>query len=116
MPRILRSPGSKSFRLENVSVPNADGARCERRQHPRRLKAKSALGQSLQKRDVFAKSAFPLIATGERTSRDVSNVPTTRTSRSEQSTRTYDYCPSNLYCPASHVSRATGDSEVERIY
>lgn len=30
MPRILRSPGSKSFRLENVSVPNADGARCER--------------------------------------------------------------------------------------
>lgn len=27
MPRILRSPGSKSFRLENVSVPNADGAR-----------------------------------------------------------------------------------------
>src|SRR5260370_14175345 len=44
MPRILRSPGSKSFRLENVSVPNADGARCERRQHPRRPKAKSALG------------------------------------------------------------------------
>ena len=29
MPRILRSPGSKSFRLENVSVPNADGARCD---------------------------------------------------------------------------------------
>jgi hypothetical protein len=27
MPRILRSPGSKSFRLEKVSVPNADGAR-----------------------------------------------------------------------------------------
>ena len=26
MPRILRSPGSKSFRLENVSVPNAGGA------------------------------------------------------------------------------------------
>jgi hypothetical protein len=25
-----------SFRLENVSVPNADGARCERRGHPRR--------------------------------------------------------------------------------
>jgi hypothetical protein len=25
MPRILRSPGSKSFRLENVSVPNAGG-------------------------------------------------------------------------------------------
>src|ERR1700682_5454100 len=72
--------------------------------------------KSLQKRDVCAKSAFPLIATGERTSRDVSNVPTKRTSRSEQSTRTYDYCPSNLYCPASHVSRATGDSEVERIY
>ena len=23
MPRFLRSPGSKSFRLENVSVPNA---------------------------------------------------------------------------------------------
>src|SRR6266446_1492207 len=31
MPRILRSPGSKSFRLEKVSVPNADVARCERR-------------------------------------------------------------------------------------
>ena len=30
MPRILRSPESKSFSLENVSVPNADGARCER--------------------------------------------------------------------------------------
>ena len=44
MPRILRSPGSKSFRLENVPVPNADGGRCERRQHPRRPKAKSALG------------------------------------------------------------------------
>ena len=27
MPRILRSPGSKSFTLEKVSVPNADGAR-----------------------------------------------------------------------------------------
>ena len=26
MPRILRSPGSKSFRLENVPVPNAGGA------------------------------------------------------------------------------------------
>jgi hypothetical protein len=45
MPRILRSPGSKSFRLENVSVSNADGARCERRRHLRRPKAKSALGQ-----------------------------------------------------------------------
>jgi hypothetical protein len=30
MPRILRSPGNKSFRQENVSVPHADGARCER--------------------------------------------------------------------------------------
>ena len=30
MPRILRSRGNKSFRQENVSVPNADGARCER--------------------------------------------------------------------------------------
>jgi hypothetical protein len=39
MPRILRSPGSKSFKLENVSVPNADGPRCERRRHPRRPKA-----------------------------------------------------------------------------
>jgi hypothetical protein len=28
MPRAFRSPGSKSFRRENVSVPNADGARC----------------------------------------------------------------------------------------
>ena len=28
MPRASRSPGSKSFRRENVSVPNADGARC----------------------------------------------------------------------------------------
>jgi hypothetical protein len=45
MPRILRSPGSKSFRLENVSVSNADGARCERRRHLRRPKAKSAKGQ-----------------------------------------------------------------------
>src|SRR5258708_39193499 len=42
-----------------------------------------------------------------------------RTSRSEQSTRTYDYCPRieiarlSLY---SYVSRATGDSEVKRIY
>jgi hypothetical protein len=32
----LAKPCSKSFRLENVSVPNADGARCERRRHPRR--------------------------------------------------------------------------------
>jgi hypothetical protein len=46
MPRILRSPGSKSFRLENVSVPNADDARCERcrirgglRRSPRGVKA-----------------------------------------------------------------------------
>jgi hypothetical protein len=46
MPRILRSPGGKPFKLENVSVPNADGARCERRWHPRRPKAKSDLGQS----------------------------------------------------------------------
>src|SRR5260370_41045835 len=38
------APGSKSFRLEIVSVPNADGARCERRRHPRRPKAKSAKG------------------------------------------------------------------------
>jgi hypothetical protein len=29
MPRAFRTPGSKSFRRENVSVPNADGARCE---------------------------------------------------------------------------------------
>src|SRR6266516_896881 len=36
------APGSKSFRPENVSVPNADGARCGRRRHRRRPKAKSA--------------------------------------------------------------------------
>jgi hypothetical protein len=27
---FAKPPGSKSFRLENVSVPNADDARCER--------------------------------------------------------------------------------------
>src|SRR5258708_12338756 len=32
------APGSKSFRLEIVSVPNPDGARCERRRHPSRPK------------------------------------------------------------------------------
>jgi hypothetical protein len=46
MPRVLRSPRSKSFRLENVSVPNADVARCERRRHPWRPETKSAWGQS----------------------------------------------------------------------
>jgi hypothetical protein len=35
------APGSKSFRPEKVSVPNAEGARCARRRHPRRPKAKS---------------------------------------------------------------------------
>jgi hypothetical protein len=35
----------------------------------------SAPGYSLQERDVRATSAFPLIATEERTPRDVSNVP-----------------------------------------
>jgi hypothetical protein len=35
----------------------------------------SQLGHSLQKRDVRAMSVLPLIATEERTSRDVSNVP-----------------------------------------
>src|SRR5437667_10587026 len=35
----------------------------------------SGWGQSLPKRDVRAASAFPLIATEERTSCDVSNVP-----------------------------------------
>ena len=35
------APGVNHFRLENLSVPNADGARCERRRHPRRPKAKS---------------------------------------------------------------------------
>ena len=39
------APGVNHFRLENVSVPNADGARCERRRHSRRPKAKSAPGQ-----------------------------------------------------------------------
>ena len=41
---LAKPQGSKSFKLENVSVPNADGARCERRRHPRRPKAKSAQG------------------------------------------------------------------------
>jgi hypothetical protein len=59
MPRILRSPGSKSFRLENVSVPNEDGARCERRQHPRRPKAKFALGQNRKYRCFHVESALP---------------------------------------------------------
>src|SRR5206468_9002332 len=36
------APRVKSFSLENVSVPNADGVRCGRRRHPRRPKAKSA--------------------------------------------------------------------------
>lgn len=44
MPRILRSPGSKSFRLENVSVPNADGARCGRRRNPERTQSEVRLG------------------------------------------------------------------------
>jgi hypothetical protein len=43
----------------------------------RRRYATFASGQSLQKRDVRATSVFPLIATEERTSRDVSNVPQT---------------------------------------
>jgi hypothetical protein len=40
------APGSKSFRLEIVSVPNADGARCEQCRRPRRPTAKSANGSS----------------------------------------------------------------------
>src|SRR5882724_2634106 len=39
------APGVNHFRLENVSVPNTDGARCERRRHSRRPKAKPAPGQ-----------------------------------------------------------------------
>src|SRR5258708_18659072 len=38
--------------------------------------ATSLMGQSLPKWNVRVTSAFPLIATEERTSRDVSNVPT----------------------------------------
>jgi hypothetical protein len=44
MPRILRRPRSKSFRLENVSVPNADGARYGRRRHPERTQSEVRLG------------------------------------------------------------------------
>ena len=47
MPRILRSPRSKSFRLENVSVPNADGARCGRRRHPERTQSEVRLGSKI---------------------------------------------------------------------
>src|SRR3981081_390982 len=39
--------------------------------------ATSVMGQSLPKWNVRVTSAFPLIATEERTSRDVSNVPVT---------------------------------------
>src|SRR5229473_3098865 len=39
--------------------------------------ATSLMGQSLPKWNVRVTSAFPLIATEERTSRDVSNVPVT---------------------------------------
>jgi hypothetical protein len=59
MPRILRSPGSRSFRLENVSVPIADGARCERRRHPRRPKAKSVSGQTQKSERATGQSALP---------------------------------------------------------
>src|SRR4051812_46322841 len=44
MPRILRSPASKSFRLENVSVPNADNASCERRRITAALKRMAGFG------------------------------------------------------------------------
>src|SRR5712691_6078783 len=39
------APGVNHSGWKNVSVPNADGATCERRRHPRRLKAMSARGQ-----------------------------------------------------------------------
>ena len=77
MPRILRSPGSKSFRLENVSVPNADGARCERRRHPRRPKAKSALGQKLTSSSESSMSVLPLEADIHQGDGYVSFVPIT---------------------------------------
>src|SRR6266436_557443 len=76
MPRILRSPGSKSFRLENVSVPNGDGGRCERRQHPRRPKAKSTLG-SLAPFSAWASHFWFTPINGPRQiARHVSKVPT----------------------------------------
>jgi hypothetical protein len=46
IPRFLRSPVSQSSRLENVSVPNAAGRRCERRRYPRRPKASFASSRS----------------------------------------------------------------------
>jgi hypothetical protein len=62
MPRIiLRSPRSKSFRLENVSVPNADGARCERRRHRRRPKAKSAQGVIRDRPETVASPAMSAV-------------------------------------------------------
>jgi hypothetical protein len=44
----------------------------------------SRMGQSLPKWDVRATSAFRLVATEERTSRNVSNVPTSRFMRSAE--------------------------------
>jgi hypothetical protein len=44
MPPILLSPQAKLSEIGNVSVANADGARCERRRHPVRPKAKSTWG------------------------------------------------------------------------
>ncbi len=52
MPRILRSPRSKSFRLENVSVPNADGARCGRRRNPERTQSEVRLGSRCEELDL----------------------------------------------------------------
>ncbi|SRR6266404_2174543 len=65
MPRILRSPGSKPLRLENVSVPNADGATREFRANSRpcsRECDRSQNGNSYPQTFSFAwaKTARPL--------------------------------------------------------
>jgi hypothetical protein len=61
--------------LSRVPEPLVNTAHIQKINDWQTWPAMSVPGPSLQKRDVRATSAFPLIATQERTSRDVSNVP-----------------------------------------
>ena len=77
MPRILRSPGRKSFRVEKVSVPNADGARSAA-PASRRPKTKSALGSNCVILVVGQLTSGLTLGNGHRQEWvcHVSNVPT----------------------------------------
>src|SRR5258706_11560005 len=78
--KIVRSARSRASVLRHISVPQSSEHNCIRSSPTavgnRGRFSMSVAGQSLPKWDVRATSAFPLIATEGRTSRDVSNVPT----------------------------------------